>query len=76
VVAETVDEPGVTERISSNSPEGAAVLGAIANTSPGLRDPACALVDENVIEDRFEATTRLASPTESRTFVVFGMIVE
>ena len=66
----------LTARIVNRRPDGAAVHGAIASTSPTLREAATVLAEDIVIVEPFDETTRLLIPAVSRTLVVFGMIVE
>jgi len=66
----------LTLSIFTNRPFSAAGAGALARTSPAAREVATALDVDIVIVEPSAETVRLLIPTESRTFVLFGMTVE
>ena len=62
-------------RIFTSRPFGAAVVGALAKTSPTASEFATILAVDIVIVEPFGETARLCIPIASSTLVVFGTMV-
>jgi hypothetical protein len=75
-LAVTIPPLVLTLTIFTSKPLGAAVVGALASTSPTARDAATELDAGSVTVEPSVETVRPLMPVASSTFVVFGMIVE